>query len=197
MLFDPHNFLTHIKTLVMGGGRHTDGTAFVDSGFLKDSDDLIGSSVLGTGVTYIADSDGFGVLSTAATNTGTVNVNWRVPRDYDEATDRFFIRFAAKMGGATDTPTLTPTVKKRAVGGAASSLTANSGSPTAALSTTAQEFEIEYRGQGLTRGQQINITIASGAHGTDALQFQALGVTYYSTLVSYNELSSTGGNLRG
>lgn len=35
MKFSAANFLTHVKAIVTGGGRHSDGTPFVDSGFLK------------------------------------------------------------------------------------------------------------------------------------------------------------------
>lgn len=35
MLFGPDNFLHHLKQLVTGGGRKTDGTPYLDAGYLK------------------------------------------------------------------------------------------------------------------------------------------------------------------
>lgn len=196
MLFGPDNFLAHLKNLVMGGGRSAAGLPALDSGFLKDSDDLIGASVLAASVTRITDADGFPTLNAAAGITAVANIQLRVPRDYDENTDILVVRFSAKMGGATDVPTLTMAAKKRAVGGAAAAITPVSGSPTAALSATAQQFELTFRGQALLRGQAVEFLITSGAHATDALQLQSFSYSYHSTLVSYNEFDSSNNPLR-
>lgn len=143
-------------------------------------------------VSYIADSDGFPVLNAAANTTAVATVGFLVPRDYDEATDILRLKLCAKMGGATDTPTLTVTAKKKTtLTTAAAAITPVSGSPTAALSATAQNFELEFRGQGLIRNSFVEITITSGAHTTDALQLQVLGTAYRSCLVSYRETDGT------
>lgn len=196
MLFGPDNFLTHVKDLIMGGGRDSSGNPANDAGFMVDGEDQLGNSVLATSVTLIADSDGFAVLNAAASITAVGVFNFVVPRDYDENTDRLFFHFAAVMGGATDTPTITVAAKKRSTGGAAASITPVSGTPTAALSTTGQEFTLEFRGQGLTRGQVVEVTLTSGAHTTDALQVQKARFSWNSTLVSYNREDSSGNSLR-
>jgi hypothetical protein len=195
MLFSPDNFLTHVRNLIMGGGRNSSGVPALDAGFVKDIE-FLANSVLATSVTRIADSEGFPILSAAASITAVAAVGFQVPRDYDEATDIIKFKFTAKMAGATDVPTLTAAAKRSVLATAATTLTAVSGTPTAALSTTAQQFEIEYRGQGLTRGQRVEFTLTSGAHATDALLLQTLNASYHSTLVSYNELDSSNNALR-
>lgn len=195
MNFAPHNFLQFIKLIVMGGGRTAAGGPQGDSGFVVDRE-LLGTSVLGTGVTRIADAEGFPILSTAATNTAVAVVGFTVPRDYDEMTDILKFRFTAKMGGATDTPTLTYAGKRSVLATAAVALVPVTASPTAALAAAAKQFEVEYRGQGITRGQRVEFTLTSAAHATDALQLQELVASYHSTLVSYNELDSSNVNIR-
>lgn len=196
MLFGPDNFLTHIKNLVMGGGRDTNNNPANDSGYLVDGPDLLGNSILAASVTYIADSDGFVALNAAASITAIGVFNFTVPRDYDEATDILTIAFVAKMAGATDTPTITVAAKKRVTGGAAAAITPVSGSPTAALSTTATGFELMFRGQGLLRGTMVEFTLTSAAHTTDALQLQKIRCHWHSCLVSYNAEDSSGNTLR-
>jgi hypothetical protein len=195
--FTPNNFLTLIKELIMGGGLMKDGvTPKNDAGFWVDRNDMLDTSVLATGVTYISDGNSFPVLNVAATNTGMFNILFWVPRDYDEATDELHLKFVAKMAGSTDTPTVTTTGKKAVIGSAPAALTLASGGTTAALSTTATKFTVVVRGQGLKRDTLVEFTATSGAHGTDALQIQAIGVSYRSTLVSYN-LTDTGNNKTG
>jgi hypothetical protein len=201
VLFSPNNFLAFVKQLVMGGGYQKDGvTPKNDGGFLVDRNDLLDSSVLAASVTFITDANSFPVLNAAATITAVANVLFWVPRDYDEATDELRLRFVAKMAGATDTPTITVAAKKAVIGSAAAAITPVSGTPTAALSTTAAKFDLLFRGQGLKRDTLVEFTLTSGAHTTDALQVQSLGVVYRSTLVSYNETdganNKTGNQLR-
>lgn len=188
-----NNFLTFLQGVVTG-----------DEGFFVDRNDLIGSSVLATSVTYIADGNGYPVLNAAAGITAVAAVGFVVPRDYDEHSDKLVVRFAAKMAGATDTPTLTLVAKKMTVGSAPATLTADeadaslgtSDATTAALGTTAQTFEVVFTGQGLTRGQIVLLTLTSAAHATDALQLQQIGVSYRSTLVSYDRETTAGVALR-
>lgn len=196
MLFGPHNFLTHVKHLVMGGGRDSAGRSVNDSGYMVDGKNIIGDSVLAAGVTYTIDADSFPILSVAATNTGLANVSFRVPRDYDENTDILFVHIVARMGGATDVPTVTLVAKKRVTGAAAAVITPVSGSPSAALSAAYQEFTLEFRGAGLLRGQLVDFLFTSAAHATDALQCSAIHVSYRSCLVSYNQVDSANNDLR-
>jgi len=114
-------------------------------------------------------------------------VGWMVPRDYDEATDIIVLRIAAKMTGSTDTPTLSASGSRRPVGGAAVAMVADSGSPSDDLSATARIIEIFFKGQGLTRDQQVQFTLTSEAHPVDEIELLAVGVAYHSTLVSYNQ----------
>lgn len=189
-----NNFLYFVKNIVMGGGLEKDNvTPRNDSGYKVDFASLIGDSVLAASVTRIADAEGFPVLNAAATITAVAAVLFEVPRDYDEATDELFVEFTAKMGGATDVPTLTLAVKTSVLATAAVTLTASTSATTAALSATAQKFSLKYLTQGIKRGMRLGITITSGAHTTDAIQLQTLNVVYRSTLVSYNETDSASG----
>lgn len=195
MLFSPHNFLQFVKNVIMGGGRDAAGNPRLDSGFFVDKE-LLADSVLAASVTRIADAEGFPVLNAAAGITALAVVGFTVPRDYDEATDILQFSFTAKMGGATDVPTVTYVAKRSALATAAVTLTPVTASPTAALSPTAQRFNIAYRGQGLTRGQRVELTLTTGAHATDAVQLQELSASYPSTLVSYNEFDASNNPLR-
>lgn len=196
MYLDPSNFLTHIKGLVTGGGRDANNNPAIDSGFLRDTPNLIGESVLATSVTRITDSDGFPALNAAASITAVANVSFRIPRDYDEATDILIFRYVAKMGGATDVPAVTAAVKARVTGAAATTPTIASGTTSSALSATAAETSVVLRGRGFVRGQEIELTLTSAAHTTDALQVQSISASYHSTLVSYNTATSAGVDLR-
>lgn len=186
MLFQPANFLTLIRFLVTGGGRNSTNGARDDGGFLVDTDNLIGTSVLATSVTRVTDSSGFPILSAAANITAVANVSILVPRDYDEATDELRVRLVAVMSSTNDTPTVTVTPKKRVTGSAAAAFTTAS-QTTAALSPTPQAFELVWYGEGLKRGNLVELTLTSAAHGNDALQLQALQLSYRSTLVSYHD----------
>ena len=63
MLFGPDNFLTHLKQIVTGGGRKTDGTPFLDAGYLKreegvDLNSLKPTDPIAATVTTLTDSSG-------------------------------------------------------------------------------------------------------------------------------------------
>lgn len=190
MLFNPATFLTHVKNMVMGGGMKADlVTPKLDAGYLVDFNDMLDSSILATSVTYIADGSGYPVLNAAASITAVAAFSFQVPRDYDEATDELHLKVVAKMAGATDVPTLTLVAKNMVIGSAAGAITTQptSQTPTAALSATAQKFTFKFVGRGLKRDNIVLFTLTSGAHTTDALQVQNLGVAYRSCLVSYHE----------
>lgn len=214
MKLSPNNFLQNIKNLVTGGGFQKDGVNPTnDAGFKVDHNDFMGSALLVTNVTYIADGDGYPVvnISNAAGTVGTTIPFW-VPRDYDEATDEIVFRVVANMGGATDTPTLTISGSKETLVttngstfNATAALTITSvdgvaGAVSTALSATRTRHDAIIRGGGLKRDTLVFLKIVTGAHTTDAIQIAALGVVYRSTLVSYNETDginpSVGSSLR-
>lgn len=188
-----NNFFGAVKELVMGGGYAADGvTVRNDAGFLVDRNDFVGASVLAASVTRITASN-YPVLNAAAGITAVANFSFVVPRDYDEATDELHLNIVALMAGATDVPTLTIAARSMVTGAASGVITPVSGSPTAALSTTAQKFDLLFRKQALKRDMILSFTVTSAAHATDALQVQELGVSYRSTLVSYNETDNANG----
>jgi len=179
-----NNFLYGIKQIVTGNTT-------TDGGFLRDTHNLIGESVLATSVTYIADGSGYPVLNAAASITAVAAIPFILPRDYDEAVDVFTVEVVAYMAGATDTPTLTLDPDKQVIGSASSQMAVSSGSlTTAALSTTATKYTFSLSANGLLRDTLVKLTLTSGAHTTDALRVLSVRITYRSTLVSYNEFAS-------
>lgn len=213
MKFSPNNFLQNIKNIVTGGGFQKDGVNPTnDCGFKVDKNLLLDSGLLLTGTTYIADTDGYPIFSNAATNTAITTIPFFVPRDYDEATDEIIVRFVANMGGATDTPTVTVTAGqeiltatnaatyKATAAITVTSVDAVAGAVSTALSATRTRHDAVIRNAGLKRDTLVFIKLTAGAHTTDTVQVAAIGITYRSTLVSYNETDgvnpSTGAQLR-
>lgn len=193
MEFSASDFLTLVKFTVTGGGIDAQGRAKLDAGFLKDEVLLMDGSLLLSGTTYVADSAGFPVLSTAATNTTGPVISWTVPRDYDEKTDQVTLRFVANMGGASDTPTVTITPKTKVVGSAATTLATQT---TAALSATETLYTVTFNSPGLKRGNILLLTFTTGAHTTDVIQYRSIYASYRSCLVSYHQVDSSGNDLR-
>lgn len=190
MLFNPSNFLRLVKSLVVGGGFLKDGiNTSDDAGFLKDFVIPVGAGALAAGATVGTDANAQPRISVAATNTGIVTYGFVVPREYDESTDEFTVRFWALSGGATDTPTITVTPR---VGNVVAAPTAITAVTTAAVGATATLYEVTFRRAGLVRNSLLTLTFTSAAHGTDALLFYGVHITIRSTLVSYNATAGTG-----
>jgi hypothetical protein len=131
------------------------------------------------------------VLNAAAGSTTIGYLTYPIPRDYDEATDKFAVRMLMNMTGATDTPQQTVTLYDKRPGSAATAGTASTDGSN--LSATESWHQFNFNGLGLKRDDVVTIKIVSGAHTTDSIQIYGIEVTYLSTLVSYNR--SSGGNL--
>jgi len=74
MLFDPANFLSHLKQIVTGGGRSAAGTPVASAGFLKRAEGVgLDSLLAGTTVlSQITDNTG-GTVSATIANTAGAN----------------------------------------------------------------------------------------------------------------------------
>lgn len=203
MLFGPHNFLTFIRDLVMGGGRDSAGNARNDGGFLVtdalrlpgDLTTIDGLTLTGATVPAVLRTETNGMtVAGAASTTALGSFTFQVPRDYDEATDEFKIRVLAGMDGATDTPTLDATIyRKRA--GVALSADLNPTASAALAADTAWKT-IDGSGKALKRDDVLTINILSGAHTTNALSVHAIEIVYRSCLVSYEQYDASNNALR-
>lgn len=134
------------------------------------------------------------VLSLAANTTAVGTVNFLVPRDYDEASDAFFLKLVAASAGATDTPLLTATIYRKRPGSNIATVGTFTASSNLASAAAALRFSVI--GKGLQRNDALTIVITSAAHTTDAVLVYGVEPSYRSTLVSYNETTSDGTGLR-
>lgn len=249
MLFNPSNFLAHIKNLITGGGMSTVGvdTPKNDAGFIVDKPFSLSDLSTDTAAVTITDSTGgtpsatfaaitapganattslsadmlavknalseiagqlnainaqvnltasetnLRVLSLAASTTAVGTLNFVIPRDYDEATDAFWLKVIAASAGATDTPVLTATIYRKRPG---SNIATVGVFTVTALAAAAAAKNFAVIGKGLLRDDVLTIVITSAAHTTDAVLVYGIEPSYRSTLVSYNEADASNNPLR-
>lgn len=93
-----------------------------------------------------------------------------IPIDFD-VTKASTLKIRAKMGGATDTPTITANVFP-GVGGA------DAGAATAALSATAANLTVAIAASIFTVGDVVSVALTPGAHTTDAIDLYAVWLEY-------------------
>lgn len=93
-----------------------------------------------------------------------------IPIDFD-VTKTSTLKIRAKMGGATDTPTITANVFP-GVGGS------DAGAATGALSSTAAVVTVAIAANIFTVGDVASVALTPGAHGTDALNLYAVWLEY-------------------
>lgn len=250
MLFDPSNFLTHVKNLVMGGGVDTNLNPRNDSGFLKKDSGTNLSSIkssiitpltfnlvvgtannalqaLADGTTYANDvaairnnfADlGSKVAELIALVQGTADetsarvlkveenvdtigfIRFHVPRDYDEATDTLQLRvLASQLTRSTDDDVELDAELYRKRAGVALSADLAPAKPGTVLSTTEQYVTFNFSRLGLRRDDVVQIKLITDGHNdTDGEEvlIHEYELVYRSTLVSYDEATSTGVALR-
>lgn len=217
MQFDQVNFLTLLKGLVTGGGRHTDGSGFADSGYLRDIVIPLSAVDLETTVIYDGSESstalatfGGAWITADETNARVVKVeesidtighlSFPIPRDYDEATDILKVRVLASMiAVSTDTDVELDMKAYVKTAGSALGSDLNPTAPGTVLSTTEQWLEFDLGGNSLTRDDVPTITlITNGANDTDGeeILIHAVQLTYASTLVSYDEKTAANVELR-
>jgi len=195
MKFSPNNFLQNIKNIVPGGLRQNPTAPLPnDGGFNLDYSLGLNGGVFAAGATFTTVNN-VPIISSAASNTTIATYGFLVPRDYDENSDQIRVRLLARMGGATNTPTLTvassTTILGSTVGIAGTSVTSS------AITATEAVYEFDLSGQGLTRDEILSFVITAGAHTTDAVQIFAVEVVYASCIVSWRDgLDALGNPLR-
>jgi hypothetical protein len=182
-----------------GTAQAADGGIWKDQiGSLNDVVNLGAHTTTNTFSTASNDpANSISVLTTAATFAAATvgHLSFMVPRDYDEASDRFVLRLLIQSTSASDVTQGiqgTPTVKLFGGSGA----TGTTVVATFPFSTTTYTVngltenvaEIVFQGLGLKRDAIIDTLIAyTGSAPVGNLQIYGLEYSYYSTIVSYNE----------
>lgn len=217
MLFDPSNFLTHVRNVVTGGGRDSSGYPKVDSGFFVDTPMPLSALELNT--TSVVDTSDAGasadpVIESGAymaadeTNARVIHVDEAVdtifhltvpvPRDYDEATDTMVVRVMASMVSvSTDTDVELDSEMYVKVAGAALSADKDPTAPGTVLSATEQWVEFDLSGNALVRDAVVTFKlITNGANDTNGEEvlIHAVEVAHRSCLVSYDDEDDAEGN---
>lgn len=164
-----NNFLYGLKQIVTGDGD-------VDGGILVDAQNVLQSP------------------ESASGNTALPAASFVVPRDYDESTDHLKLNLAGRMDGATDTPAFQVAVTRTRVG--ASDSTIQSNTTVFSLDDSYDEAVLDLSGNGLQRGDHLDIAVTLGAHTTDGAERLAVRPEYRSCVVSYDEFDSNDNTLR-
>lgn len=127
----------------------------------------------------------------SGTNPAVGTVSFMIPRDYDEATDIFAVRFAIYLANADAGITLTGTpttfIANVATDGTLVSATLAGKTGAAALSTTEQIVTLAFKGLGLKRDSILAVKLAIAGTTTGNTNIVGLQSHFHSTLVSYNE----------
>ena len=107
MLFTPDNFLYNVKQIVPGGAKELSTSPQpADGGFNQDYNLGLNGGVF-SGSAALSTVNNVPIITSAASQTTVVTYGFLVPRDYDENADQIRVRILARMGGTTNTPTLT------------------------------------------------------------------------------------------
>lgn len=212
------NFLYFLRTIITGGGKLSVtpfGTTTnqlsnlqpADGGINEDVVLSLGDAALGSSTTLITDTQGLRALQT---NTNLTVATWGfvVPRDYDQAQDKFRVRIFAAMTGNTDTPVLTLTASTLLPAGtlnssntlnttntlvstgAATGSTVTQLSPltiSSTLSSTQAVYEFELSGMGLFRDQVVSLKLTTSAHTTDKVNIYGFNVVYGWTITAFTD----------
>lgn len=188
MILSAVNFLTHIKNLVTGGGRRSDGSARHDAGFMKEVPYPLGAIDSGSSIAAYETHDR--VLFVEETVDVVGYIHFTVPRDYDEATDILTLRFLANMLTVSTDDDVELDVEVYVRPRATNTLSADKDptSPGLVLSIVEQWHEFDLKGYGLRHEDVVTIEIiTNGGNDTNGeeVQLHAASLAYRSCLVSY------------
>lgn len=200
MVFNAHTFLTHIKSIVTGGGRDSNGTPVNDSGFLRSVSIPLSSVEPGTNVALAADETNARVLKVTLANDTVFHGVAPVPSDYDEATDDLFVRvLASQATQSVDTDVELDSEFYVKTAGSALSADKDPTAPGTILSTTEQWIEFDLSQNGITRDDTLTFKlITNGANDSlsEEVLIHAVEIRYRSTFVSYDEFDASSNGLR-
>jgi hypothetical protein len=150
----------------------------------------------GTALTSTTTNVGRGAIETNfngiignASGTFAMNLDFRVPWDYDQSIDKMKLRFLAQMSGTTNTAVkLDASVYQKKVNTALGTDLDPTISAAIPNSTTKADWvEILLDGKGLIAGSGLSWVItSSGTHTTDAIWIYSAEIEYFSDLVYFN-----------
>jgi hypothetical protein len=134
-------------------------------------------------------------------NVDTVGViSWVIPPDYDEATDEITVRvLASQLTSSVDNDVQLDAQVYKKVAGSALGSDLNPTIPSTILSTTEQWLEFVLTGNTFRRDNVLYFNLITDGHNDTAgeeVLIHAVEFKYRSTLVSYDEATSTGTPLR-
>lgn len=214
MRFNPDNFLYLLKQIVTGVNTATvssiGSSGASDGGIQRDvSLSLNDIVILQTGSTVklstVTNYTAVPAVETAAGNTSIGYISLQIPRDYDESSDRFSLRFSVITANADAGITLTGTPTVSATGIAPVSTAAVTAvipftTTSASLGQTEQVVEIILNGYKLVRDTVLSVALAYAGTTTGVADILGIQYKYDSTIVSFNETDTTdapGGTLPG
>lgn len=138
-----------------------------------------------------------GTAIPAATNPTIGTTRFVVPRDYDEASDHFYVNVYIADAAADASIELTGTPTVRSLGlapvvGSAVIATVPFTGAIAAISTVEQIMQVDLSGLSLKRNDIVTVTLALVGTTTGVVTVYATEFQYDSTVASYNETTGTG-----
>lgn len=200
MLMGPDTFLSHSKSMIMGGGRDPAGNRRHSGGFLVDVPIPLSAVELGTNVAFAADETNARVLHVTETNDTVFYLTQPIPRDYDEETDWLKVHvLASQLSVTVDNDVELDSQTYIKVAGAALGADVSPAPPGTVLSTTEQWITFDLGQNGLTREDVLNfVLLTNGANDTTAEEvlIHAVYVEYASCLVSYSAEDAQNVDLR-
>lgn len=212
MNFNPDNFLSHVKNLVVGSNKaaKTNGVQGSDGGFNQDVNLGLNSALLGSTTVLTKDGSGVPILQTGVSSTqGSTNsfgvFTFITPRDYDANTDKLIVRVTADSNGTTDAPVLiiaSSTIALTSTGSTYGAIANGLSSTTVAVTNTPTIYEVDFSGLGLVRDTIVTLSVgtpvgATGLHNTDKMNLYSAEVVYASCLVAFQEAFNTAGKSIG
>lgn len=186
-----NNFLSQIKNIVTG-----------DAGIATDNFRPAESLGLGGSATRVATSNSqpLDAVSLAAANQHAL-LTLRIPRDYDEFSDKLILTFVARLESGTSADLHITAASKVVVEGTVAAPAALTGFVAPALQTltlsTPVKLAVDLTGKGFKRGDIVTVKLNCDAVvGVGIAHVLGANVHYNSTIVSYNEEDSTKALLR-
>ena len=197
MKLSKSNFLTHIKDIVMGGGRRPDGTLFLDAGYLKDVS-ISPLSIATTGTRATAENAVPADVMVLDADDEDAIVNFTIPRDYDEASDHLKVILLVSYVSGTSIAIQGNSVSLARPGSSVAAKTFTGATATTIASgSDCVEIEADLSQLANLRRDSLHVNfIASATTSSGVAHVIGARVEYRTTLVSYNEKDASGNPLR-
>ena len=198
MKLSTNNFLSAIKTAIMGGGNLSPGVPHNDAGYLTDVP-LPPFAIATTGTRSTVENGVVAQVIVLDADGEDAVANFAVPRDYDEATDHLEVMLLVSHVSGTSVDVGATEV---GLGRPGSAYAAKAGftAPTATTIAVGSDCVLvtaDLSALSHLRGDVLTVNFAaSGVSGAGVAHVLGAQVTYRSTLVSYNREDTAGVSLR-